>query len=748
MRALLITLLITTCFFQGLLAQNARIEGRVSDAASGTVLYGASVYLKGENSGMATNEFGQFNIKELTPGQYELQVSFIGFEQKSYAIELAPGEVKSLAIKLTETGISLADIEVNAAPGAGTKSVKALDLLMKPVKSSQDVLTVVPGLFIAQHAGGGKAEQIFLRGFDIDHGTDIAISVDGMPVNMVSHAHGQGYADLHFVIPETIEQVSFDKGPYYTNKGNLNTAGFVDYQLASRLKQNKVQLGAGSFGGYRGLAMLKLLPGAEDKPGLYLATEYVRSQGYFESPQDFNRFNALVKFHQPLAAGGSLEASVSEFKSRWNASGQIPQRAVNQGLISRLGAIDDTEGGETSRYNVNLQLKQNLGQGRWLSNQVWWSTYNFDLLSNFTFFLNDPQNGDQIRQRENRQLWGSKHSYWQENQLFGLNATTEVATGFRHDQISDVRLSRTLQKETVLEDLSRGDVSETNWFAYLEETLELSNSLSLTTGLRYDYFRFRYQDHLAASSNTKGSGLISPKLQLSFAPTNSVNFYLKAGTGFHSNDSRVAISAGRSALPRAIGLDLGTHWKVNEKLLISLALWQLDLEQEFVYVGDEGVVEAAGRSHRKGIDLGLRYELLPGLLADMDLNLTNPRFTEEAEGQRYVPLAPTFTSIGGLQYNNFKGFRAGLRYRWLGDRAANEDNSLTAPGYFLLDASINYRKGIFEWGLQLENLLNVDWNEAQFETESRLRNEVAPVSEIHFTPGTPRALRLSMAINF
>ncbi len=443
-----------------------------------------------------------------------------------------------------------------------------------------------------------------------------------------------------------------------------------------------------------------------------------------------------------------MEASASAFSSSWTASGQIPERAVRSGSISRFGAIDDTEGGATHRYNLNLQLNQNLGQGQWLRNQIWWSSYDFDLLSIFTFFLNDPVNGDQIRQQENRQLWGSKHSYERENQLFGFDASTEAAFGFRHDEVNDVQLSRTLNKETILEDLSRGDVTETNFYAYMEEQLELSPSLLLTTSLRYDHFRFGYNNQLANTDLRTNSGILSPKLQLEWNASNQVNFYLKAGSGFHSNDSRVATQPGRSALPRATGIDLGTHWKVNRKLLVSLALWQLNLEQEFVYVGDEAIVETSGRSQRRGIDLGMRLEIARGLLADFDLNLTNPQFTEEAEGQRNVPLAPTFTSIGGLQYENTKGFAAALRYRWLGDRAANEDNSLTAPGYFLLDAKVNYRSGRFTWGLQLENILNVDWNEAQFETESRLRNEAAPVSEIHFTPGAPVNFRLSMAIHF
>ena len=211
------------CFSVSLYGQKASIEGQISDAANGTSLRGATVYLADLSKGTATDEFGQFALTNLEPGTYKIQVSFIGFERIEKEVQLKPDESKKLNFQLKETGISLADIEVNAAPGSGNNSLKKLDLLLRPIKSSQDVLRVVPGLFIAQHAGGDKAEQIFLRGFDIDHGTDIAISVDGMPVNMVSHAHGQGYADLHYLIPETVAAFDFGKGPYHTNKGNFAT---------------------------------------------------------------------------------------------------------------------------------------------------------------------------------------------------------------------------------------------------------------------------------------------------------------------------------------------------------------------------------------------------------------------------------------------------------------------------------------------------------------------------------------------
>ncbi len=746
----IISFLMYICLLSGISAQTSSVSGTITDGTSGEPLFGANILINHLSKGASTDPNGRFTIQNLPAGSYDVSISYIGFEPTTQQVEIINGQSVKLDLTLQPGSLSLGDIEITQSPAQLGSTISNLDIALRPVKNSQDILKIVPGLFIAQHAGGGKAEQIFLRGFDIDHGTDIALTVDGMPVNMVSHAHGQGYSDLHFVIPETIERVAFDKGPYYANKGNLNTAGFADFKLKKRLDANLLQIEGGQFGYWRGLGMFNLLKKEnKNSPSLYLATEQVLSDGYFESSQNLRRFNGLLKYHQRLNQQHTLEVSASAFHSQWTASGQVPVRAIEQGLISRFGAIDDTEGGETNRLNFNLQLSSELSNGAFLKNQVWLSQYDFRLVSNFTFFLNDPVNGDQITQSEGRTLFGSQHSYHQEHNLFDLSASLELGAGFRQDYVNDIRLSRTLQRTTVLEDLSRGNVAENNLFLYAEEQLDLSDRLLLTTGLRYDYFTFNYEDRLSGISSTENKGIVSPKLHLSYQATDKLSFYTKTGIGFHSNDTRVVVAQqGRQILPKGFGVDVGTYWKPSENLFVNLALWQLDLEQEFIYVGDEGIVEAGGRTHRAGVDLNLRYQLNTWLYADMDLNLTRARLTQASEGANHIPLAPGFTSIGGLNFEGKKGLTGSLRYRYLGDRAANEDNSLTADGYFLLDVRLNYQIGAFDFGMSIENILNRDWKEAQFETESRLLNEVESVSEIHFTPGTPFQARLSVGIRF
>ena len=734
-----------------LLAQTGQIDGIVLDSESGTPLVGANIFVEEIQGGAAANNNGKFTIKNLQEGEYTLSVSFIGFERIEKRISVVEGKPTTLDLVLNPAALALSDVEITQSLPQNATIISNLDIKLQPITTSQDVLRIVPGLFIAQHAGGGKAEQIFLRGFDIDHGTDIALTVDGMPVNMVSHAHGQGYSDLHFVIPETIERVSFDKGTYYTSKGNLNTAGFADFTTKKRLSNNLIKLEGGQFGTFRTVGMINLLSSESiTDPSLFLATEYFGSQGYFESPQDFTRFNALIKFHQRISRNKTLEISASHFTSQWNASGQIPVRAVESGRISRFGAIDDTEGGKTGRFNFNTNLITDLSDGGFLQNQLFFSNYDFNLISNFTFFLNDPINGDQITQRENRQIYGANNTYWNNWNLFGLKASTEFGLGFRHDVVNDIRLSRTLNRTTILSDLARGDIEETNLHAYAEEELTLSKNVSLITGLRYDHFLFNYSDRLTTpGQNSESKGIASPKLQLSFQASDNLNIYLKSGLGFHSNDTRVVVAQrGNQILPKALGTDLGIHWKPNDNLLVNAAIWQLGLEQEFVYVGDEGVVEAGGKTHRQGIDLSMRYQLTPWLYATMDFNMTKARSVEDAEGQNYIPLAPRLTSIGGLNFNNGKSLSGSLRYRYIADRPANETYSVTAQGYFLLDAQLNYKIGSFDFGLSVENLTNTEWNEAQFETESRLANESQSVSEIHFTPGTPFQGRLSVGLRF
>lgn len=701
---------------------------------------------------VTSDENGFISLANLASSVTQLTVSRIGFERKLIDIS-ALNFSNGIASIFLETKISsLSEITVRASANNGVfKTISDLDIHLRPINNSQEVLRMVPGLFIGQHAGGGKSEQIFLRGFDIDHGTDINLTVDGIPVNMVSHAHGQGYADLHWVIPELIDKVNFNKGPYFADKGNFTTAGFVEFKTKNYLEQNFAKIEGGQFGTFRGITGLNLLKPKGDRrsQSLYFAGEASFTKGYFESPQNFKRFNGLVKYHGNVGRNSNLTIMLTGFTSKWNASGQIPDRAVNDGTIGFYGAIDDTEGGKTSRYNANVELVNNLQDGAVLRNRIYYTHNEFQLFSNFTFFKEDAINGDQIRQSENRNLVGYSGSYQKELLLGNIKTQSNAGIQIRYDAANDLELTRTKNRTTTTAEIMFGDVKEINAGVYWSQKFSLTKRFEITGGLRYDYFTNEYRDKLAAQTLSSNAGLVSPKLNFNYRLNDNVQFYWYNGRGFHSNDTRVAVQQnGKKVVPPGWGSDIGGVFKLGNKIVLQAALWYLELDQEFIYVGDEGIVEPSGKSRRIGIDASLRYEVIKNLFADIDLNLADPRAAGEPKSQSYLPLAPRFTSVGGFTFRKEYGWNGSLRYRYMADRPANEDNSTIATGYFIVDAAINYSRKNWEAGLAIQNLLNAKWKETQFDTESRLQNEPAPVSEIHFTPGTPFFARLSFTVFF
>jgi hypothetical protein len=732
-------------------AQKGSIEGFIFDAESNTPICGASIDL--DNSLFDNSDiFGRFLFSYINPGQYEVIISHVGYRTEVVPVEVKSSLVSTVKINLKKTSLDLSEVRINSRRSGSHTTISAVDVKLRPINTSQDVLRIVPGLFIAQHAGGGKAEQIILRGFDLDHGTDIAITVDGIPVNMVSHAHGQGYADLHFLIPESVEKVNFDKGPYFSNKGNLATAAYVDFSTRVFLEENMIKAEAGLFNTKRLVGLLKVVNKVSEKSRqqFYLASEYSATDGYFESPQDFHRFNLLGKYTAWLGNQSQLSISASTFDSKWFASGQIPDRAVKSGTIGRFGAIDDTEGGNTSRTNINIRLNKQWKNNWKTTNQLFFSRYKFNLYSNFTFFLEDPVNGDMINQRETRNVWGYNTTAAKSYLMGNKKATTELGAGFRHDDVTDIELSKAT-RNTFFNSIQKGDIKETNFFGWVNQEIELSNKINLTAVLRYDHFTFRYKDELVGNTDFKKQtkGIISPKLNLSYNINSKARLYLNNGIGFHSNDTRVILdNSADDILPRVIGTDLGFIVKPNKKLILKTALWHLYSEQEFVYVGDAGIIEPSGKTRRFGIDVSARYQFNKWLFADLDLNLTRARAIGEAKGQDFVPLAPSFTTIGGFTVKSKDGFSGSVRYRLIGKRPANEDNSFKAERYFLLDAVLSYRLKKFDFTITAENIFNRDWREAQFDTESRLQAEPVPVSEIHYTPGIPRFIKAGIAFYF
>jgi hypothetical protein len=718
------------------------LKGKVTDLQK-KVVDGALILLKKNGTHVHTTNDGLFILKGVSKND-TLQISHIGYEPKTI---VAADPQEELVVQLREKIFSLDEILISQRLDA-ISLFADVDIQTNPVNSSQELLRKVPGLVIGQHAGGGKAEQIFLRGFDIDHGTDISITVDDLPVNMVSHAHGQGYADLHFVIPETLKDLNFGKGPYYAGQGNFTTAGYVELRTKEKLDENMVKFELGDFNTQRLLGMFDVLN--NEKHSSYVASEYILTDGPFESPQNFSRINLMGKYTGHLSDSDRLSFTASHFTSKWDASGQIPQRAVDAGTIGRFGAIDDTEGGMTSRTNILFSHTKNTDRNTFIKSTAYYSKYDFELYSNFTFFLNDPENGDEIRQKESRQLFGLKSELNQAVDIGGLDGYLQAAIGFRNDQSKNNELSHTVNRATTLSTTQLGDINETNMFGYVNFNVEVGK-WSINPAIRIDHFKFNYNGHLTGMYETQSESeaIISPKLNLLYNYSDNLQFYLKTGKGFHSNDARVVVAqGGKKILLAAYGADLGFIWKPIPKILVNTAYWYLFLEQEFVYVGDEGIVEPSGKTRRNGFDFGLRYQALKWLYGDLDVNYTMAKATEEAKGNDHIPLAPDLTIMGGLNIIHPDGWYGGLKLRHINDRPANEDNSIVAGGYSVVDMNGGYQWKNLDMGFSIQNLFGTKWNETQFATESRLRNEPEPVEEIHFTPGTPFFFKIILAYKF
>jgi outer membrane receptor protein involved in Fe transport len=735
--------------------QTIIITGTVINSKTRQPLEGVTVKLLPENNIIVTNAQGKFVSRNKEKVQ-SLLFSSTGFENKSISVDEFNNQHELVALK--PQTITLGAISVSGHTPDPYKPISKIDIAMRGVNNSQEVLRIVPGLFIGQHQGGGKAEQIFLRGFDCDHGTDISLQVDGMPINMVSHAHGQGFADSHFIIPEAIEAVNFKKGPYYAEKGDFATTGYVDFHTRNVLPQNQVKLEAGMFNTYRALGMFNLLSkkAMEKQQSWYVASEYRYSDSYFDNPQHFNRFNFFTKYNGKISEHSSLIAAASTFHSKWNASGQIPDRAVSEGLIGFYGAIDPNEGGVTSRTNASVELLTSLNNGDLIKNQVYYTHYTFDLHTNFTFFLVDSLNGDEIRQRESRNIFGYRGSYEHTGSIGNAKLLTSVGIQVRADAINNSELSHTKNRYTFLEGIKLGDIGELNTGAFISETLLLNDHFTFNAGLRFDQFNYRYNNKLATDTTLPGAGIykandhsVSPKLSLYYHANANTEFYISTGKGFHSNDARGGVARnGVQVLPSAYGVDLGTVFKPAKNLLINAALWYIYLQQEFVYGGDGGSVEFSGPTRRSGLDLSVRYQPIPALYIDADVNYAHGRSINDSKGADYIPLAPEWSSTGGITYSLKNGFNGSIRYRYLADRPANEDYSLTAEGYFITDFVLNYTRPKYEIGFTINNVLNTKWKETQFDTETKLKGERNSVDEICFTPGTPFAAKLSFAIFF
>ncbi len=793
--------LFKNCFFlafillnQNIMAhQMGSVVGMVVDSESKEAIAFVNVLIDNSMEGTTTGLDGRFQIRYIQEGEYNLVISHLGYKTKTIAFSVVKNDTTALHIELTASAFSIDSYTVTADRNYSTASsqlIRRLDMETRSISSSQDLLKLVPGLITAQHAGGGKAEQIYVRGFDCDHGTDVNLSVDGIPVNIVSHAHGQGYADLHFLIPEMVEDIAVYKGPYFAEFGNFSTAAAVTMQTKDHLTNNLFKIEGGQFNTFKSTLLYQPIKG-ETKQNAIIAAQYYRTNGPFEAPMNLQRFNIHGKYFVNLSPASRLNISVVSFSSAWDASGQIPDRVVKQGIIDRFGAIDKREGGNTSRTNMSLRYDYKDDFNNTLSIQAYYCHYNYKLFSNFTYFLVDTLNGDMIEQVDDRALYGFTATYNMNKLIHKTIYKTALGLGYRSDN-ANVALWKSPERiRKIL--TSNSEIFERNMYVWLTEELIFSSKWRLQLGLRADYFTFNVNDLTTSSHDSiqddtpHASGyvqqlMLNPKINLVYSPSSFIDVYANAGSGFHSNDARNVVlnqqatemvsiwkekgfsdeeirqkqednkldpeQGSATTLPRAIGAELGARFKLFKRLNLGVAAWYLHLEKEFVYVGDGGYSELSNPTQRLGLDIEARLRLTAWLWADADISLSEGRVLGLAAGENHIPLAPNFTLSGGLSMINKNGFNASLRCIHMGDRPANEDNSVVALGYTLFTIGSSYDWKQFSFSVTLENIFDVQWNEAQFDTESRMSWENESVSELHFTPGNPRNIQFGIGVKF
>jgi len=615
---------------------------------------------------------------------------------------------------------------------ASSSSVRDRDFQLRPIASVQDILRVTPGLVMVQHSGGGKANQYFLRGFDADHGTDIAFSIDGVPINMPSHAHGQGYSDTNFIIPEVVERVDITKGPYFVSQSDFATAGAIN--LVSRDAFEHSSFGA-SFGGSPGhgapsyRALLVASPKFADNVKATFAAEAGRSNGPFDNPENWDKYKLFNKLTWNVSETQSISLTEMSYGGNWHGSGQIPERAVP--LVGRFGSIDADEGGASSRHQIALQYKLRPNEKSEIRALAYAATYDFDLFSNFTLYLNDPQNGDEIEQVDRRTFYGGKVSYRLVEKYRNIRFDAILGADVRSDDIHE-ELWNTLHR-THLNAVRNNDVRETLMGAYFNEEVTPLKWLRLDVGARADSLTFQVGDAIGTGTGASGAAQVSPKMSAVISPIERKNaqleFYGNYGHGFHSNDVRGAFATPRvTPMTRAIGEELGARARLFDRWALATAFWMLDLANETVWNGDDGTTAVSGATNRKGIELETRFEITKWLAADLDVTFTQSAFTENHGNGNGLALAPKETWSGGLSARHKLGpgvIRGGFRFYGIGERPASDDGTITVPGWTQFDLHVGYKHRRFDVSLDIENLFDAKFPSAAFDTTSRLRTDPA-----------------------
>ena len=613
------------------------------------------------------------------------------------------------------------------------------DLLARPVTRRGELLESIPGVVVTQHAGGGKANQYFLRGFNLDHGTDFLVSIDGMPINLRTHAHGQGYADLNGLIPELVERIDYRKGTYFAENGDLSSAGSAHFRLFDVLPKGFATMEVGQYGHLRSAAGHTFtLNDQPNSPKLTLAGEYHYYEGPWELPEYFNRYNAFARYFQGDSSNHLLLTFMS-YRGRWQSSDQVPLSLVTNGSLNRFGNLDPSNGGDSERHSLQFHLHHEGTHGVTTIN-AYAVRYGLNLFSNFTYALDDSINGDQFEQSEKRWILGGDITHTLQNLNF-LGKESSLSLGFqtRTDLIDDIGLYKTLTRHR-LSTTNLNDVRQLDFGIFAEHTVNWFPWLRTITGLRGDLFTFD-----TASVSQRNAGIVSPKLTAILGPFKKTEFYANFGTGFHSNDARGVTVALESADPlvRTIGGELGVRSQFIPRVTSSLALWHLRSASELVYIGDTGTNKAGPASHRHGLELSTYWKPCDFLTIDAEWSMTLSRLRNNPAGS-FIPNSVPWMLSGGFvagAQGDSPGWFAGTRVRSFGKRPLSEDGSVRGRPMCSINTNLGYRTRSWEFVIDCLNLLDRKDRDIEYFYESQTKNETAPSERIHFHPVEPRVFR-------
>jgi hypothetical protein len=695
---------------------------------------------------------------------------------------LQPTHAADSGQKLEQITVVATGISNMTAASAGDISQE--QMLSQPLLRPAAVLENVPGLIVTQHSGEGKANQYFLRAFNLDHGTDLALEVDDMPVNMPSHAHGQGYSDLNFLIPELAGDLHYKKGPYYADEGDFATAGTARIGLVSEVLTSAT-LGFGEDGYRRALLM-----GSTSLAGgtLLGAGEVYHNDGPFDVPDDYNRLNGVLRYRH----GDDRDfftVTAMGYSGKWNSTDQVPEHAITDGVIDRFGSLNPTDGGISSRDSLSFSRVKSTD-----SDQVQFSAYvikyKLDLWSTFTYFLKDPVNGDQMLQHDDRVVYGFKGSKTWYTNVFGFPMSNVLGAQARIDDIRDVGIFSTYQRQTIgtTQDAS---VLESNGAAYAESSVQWTGILRTTLGVREDQFDFDVKDKMlnpdrscninsdpeGCVTGNKKANIFSPKLGIVLGPWADTTFFINGGAGYHSNDARGVTRSGENPdvspvtpLTRATSAEVGVVTKIISNWHTSVDIFKLKLKSELVFDGDAGVTAPMGATTRTGIEWTNTYHINAWLSAQFDASFTRARFDQNADPDdlgcgdaavthpcttpigivgRYVPNSPTNVIDAGLTANHPSGWFGTLRARHFGDSPLVEDNSAKSPQYTTVDGQLGFQKAK-DWLIAFDvfNIADVKWNDIEYYYVSRLKNEASPSADYVVHPGVPRTFRARFTYYF